>query len=55
MKNDFSDIFDALDFTNQEREIFLQCIESIRSAPEEGKDPISEVVSTVKELADDEV
>lgn len=55
MKSNFDDIFDALDFSEKEREIFIRCIESIRVAPEEGKDPISEVISTVKELAGDEV
>ena len=55
MKNDFDDIFDALEFTSQERDVFLKCIELIRTAPENETDPVSEVVLTVKELAGDEV
>jgi len=53
--SDFDDIFDALSFSVREREIFLECISSIRAASDDDSDAISLVVAKVKELTSNEV
>ena len=55
MKTSFDSIFEELKFTEEERSVFLECIEEVKIAQEEGGDPVSDIVKMVRGLRSDEV
>ena len=55
MKTPYDDIFKKLRFTDEEIEIFMECIHAIRKSQEEGGDAVAEVIPKVRKLVKDEV
>lgn len=48
MKTPFDAIFEQLDFSEPEKQLFMDCLELVRSEQLEGKDPTSDIIAKVK-------
>lgn len=55
MKTPFDEIFESLRFTEEEIEIFMDCLAIVKKSQEEDFDPATEIVSKVRGLIKDEI
>lgn len=54
MKTPFDEIFEQLDFSEPEKQLFMDCLELVRIEQLEGKDPTSDIIAKVKAVMVDE-
>lgn len=54
MKTPFDEVFEQLDFSEQEVRLFMECLDLVRSEQLEGKDPTSDIIAKVKAVMVDE-
>jgi hypothetical protein len=55
MKTPFDQSFENLKFTEEEVKVFMDCLTIVKESQEEDFDAVTEIISKVRELTQDEI